>query len=113
VGFEQAKIAVEKVEEFEILKSAIQRVLSPAAVAQFLKLVEKAGLRARDFELMLERGIFEKLDQPLKQSGKSANELYRGLTISDQGLMREYFLEAVETVAQETREKYRKIYGYY
>ena len=40
-------------------------------------------------------------------------QLYEALTVSDQALMREFYLERIEKVNVKVREKYQKIYRYY
>jgi galactokinase len=114
VAFEQASIGIVKTEEYQRLKAAIERVLAPAQVEKFLKLLEKNKLRARQWEQVLERGLLEKVDEELRRSGATARALYEGLPLSDQGQVREFFLLAVdEQVEPALRAKYNRLYRYY
>jgi hypothetical protein len=111
--YQQAQIAVSKTEEFEQLKSAVERVLAPAAVEKFYRRLQSRGVNVREFEKIADAGIFEALDSSLKGSGKTARQLYESLALSDQALMREFYLERIEQVDMKVREKYRKVYRYY
>ncbi len=111
--FQQAPIKIEKVEEFEELKAALARIFAPEQIHKFLKNLESNGIRIRDFESVLAKKLLEKLDRPLAESGKTAQRLYQGLTLSDQGQMREFYLTKVETVDLALREKFNKLYRYY
>jgi hypothetical protein len=53
------------------------------------------------------------VDSGLAKSGKSAKALYESLTVSDQALMREFYLERIEKVDTKVRQKYQKVYRYY
>jgi hypothetical protein len=108
-GFEQATIKVEKEQEFGELKGAITRVFAPEKAEKFLNQVQKAGLRVRELEPILEKGIVEKV----AQSAKPAQVLYKELPLSDQAQMREFYLSKLETVDTALRHKFRKLYQYY
>jgi len=111
--YQQAQIAVTKTEEFEQLKTAVERVLAPAAVEKFYSRLQSRSVNVREFEKIAGAGIFEALDSGLKSSGKTAKQLYESLALSDQALMREFYLERIELVDVKIREKYRKVYQYY
>jgi hypothetical protein len=111
--YQQAQIAVKKAEEFEQLKSAVERVLAPAAVEKFYGRLQSRAVNVREFEKIAGAGIFEALDCGLKSSGRTAKQLYESLALSDQALMREFYLERIELVDVKVREKYRKVYQYY
>jgi hypothetical protein len=113
MAFEQAQIDVQKTEEFGQLKSAIERVFAAGAVEGFLKKLQSSDVRIRQFEKALAARVFESVDAALAKSGQTAQKLYGALTVSDQALMREFYLERIERVAPEIREKYRKVYRYY
>ena len=113
VGFQQATIKVEKEQEFETLKSAIERVFTQSEVEKFLKKVRSAGLRMRDLEPILSQRIFEQVDAVLANSDKAAQNLYQALTISDQAQMREFYLFQVEQVDPALRAKFKELYQYY
>jgi hypothetical protein len=109
VGFQQAAIKVEKEQEFQELKDAIQRALSAEKVEQFLKRLDGKGVCVRDFDAVLDAGV---LDQG-SGSGKTTKDLYSALTVSDQAQMRESYLFRIEEVDPKLRAKFHKLYQYY
>ena len=111
VSFQPTVIRVEKEKEFEELKGAIERALGPEKVAQYLKRVRRSGARIRDLEVILARGVFEKVDGTLAKLG--AQKLYQALTVSDQAQMREFYLSRVEEVEPGLRTKFQQLYRYY
>jgi hypothetical protein len=111
VSFQQAAIRIEKEKEFEELRGAIDRAFGPEVIEKFLKRVRKSGARIRDLEVILARGVFEKVDDTLAKLG--AQTLYRALTVSDQAQMREFYLTRVEEVDPELRGKFQQLYRYY
>jgi hypothetical protein len=113
MSFEQAALKVEKPAEFEELKGVIVRAFAPEKVERFLKQVRSNSLRVRDVETVLAKGLLENVDQALSKSGKTAQSLYRALTVSDQAQMREFYLSKVETVDTALRHKFKKLYQYY
>jgi len=113
MAYQQAQIAVTKTEEFEQLKSAVERVLAPAAVEKFYGKLQGRSVNVRQVENVIGAGILESLDPVLASSGKTAKQLYESLALSDQALMREFYLERIELVDVKIREKYRKVYQYY
>ena len=110
--FDQATIKVEKEKEFGELKSAVLAAFSPENVQKFLKRVSSAGIRIRDFELILAKGVFEQIDDAVAK-GQNAQALYSSLTVTDQGQLKEFYLFKIEEVAPELRAKFQKIYQYY
>ena len=109
MAFEQAAIKVEKEKEFEELKTAINRAFAPESVQKYLKQVASAGIRVRDFDLVLAKGILKKVagaEQPAKN-------LYAALALTDQAQMKEFYLSKIEEVGPELRAKFQKIYQYY
>jgi hypothetical protein len=113
VGFEKALIKVEKEQEFQELRETMERVLAPGSAERFLKRLASDGLRIRDFEKVLDRKAIDRVDTVLKQSGKTAKQLYQGLTLSDQAQMREFYLLKLETVHVALRHKFKKLFQYY
>jgi hypothetical protein len=111
VSFQQTVIRVEKEKEFEELKGAINRALDPDRVERFLKRVRRSGARIRDLDVILARGVFEKVDDTLAKLG--AQKLYQALTVSDQAQMRELYLSRVEEVEPGLRTKFQQLYRYY
>jgi hypothetical protein len=111
--FQQAGIRIEKLDEYEQLHSALARVFARAVVEKFLRLLQRKGVPIRDFRRVLREKLLEKSDVVLKQSGKTAQQLYDALTTSDQAQMREFYLTTLEVVDQPLRERFNKLYGYY
>jgi hypothetical protein len=111
VSFEPTVIKIEKEKEFEELRGAMNRALDPGRVGKFLKRVRKSGARIRDLEVILARGVFEKVDDTLAKLGAQA--LYQALTVSDQAQMREFYLSRVEEVDPGLRTKFQQLYRYY
>ncbi len=101
--FEQATIPVENPMVFESVKAAIEVVFAPPSVGKFLLRLEKAKLRVRHFEQILDRGFL----------GDPAKSGYAQLGDSDRGQIRELYLRSVEQVPQDIRGKYLKVYAYY
>ena len=110
MAFEQAAIEVQKKEQFEQLKSAITRAFAPESVQNYLKRVSGAGLRIRDFDSVLAKGVLERVGA---LSGAKAKDLYSALTVTDQAQMKEFYLSKIEEVSPELRAKFQKIYQYY
>jgi len=111
MGFEQATIKVEKQQEFEELQAAIERACSRENAIKFLKAVQSAGLRVRDVEGVIAKGVLERIG-PLK-SGKAPQQVYRELTVSDQAQLREFYLFKIEEIDPGLRTKFHKLYQYY
>ncbi len=111
--FQKALIAIENPEAFGALQASIERVFAPARVEKFLKRLVKRGVSIRNFDDVLNRHIFEEVDETLKSSGKTARGFYDALSVSDQAQMRELYLTSLESIELGLREKYSKIYRYY
>jgi hypothetical protein len=111
VSFQPTVIRVDKEQEFEELRGAIDRALAPDRVEKFLKRVRRSGARIRDLEVILARGVFEKVDDTLAKLG--AQKLYQALTISDQAQVREFYLSRIEEVDPAMRTKFQQLYRYY
>jgi hypothetical protein len=109
VAFEQAAIKVEKEREFGELKAAINRAFAPETVQKYLKQVASAGIRIRDFDLVIVKGILEKV----AGSEQPAKNLYAALTVTDQAQMKEFYLSKIEEVGSELRARFQKLYQYY
>jgi len=112
VAFEQATIKVEKEKEFGELKSAILTAFSPEKVEKFLKRVSSAGVRIRDFESILRKGVLEQIEGAVAK-GQKARTLYSSLPVTDQAQIKEFYLFKIEEAAPELRAKFQKIYQYY
>ncbi|SRR5581483_7504319 len=109
MSFEQAAIKVEKEQEFAKLQAAIQQAFLPERVEQYLKQLERKGIRVRDLDAVLAQRVLEGFGEP----GMNAQQLYQSLTLSDQAQIRELYLSKLETVEVALRHKFRKLYQYY
>ena len=101
--YERPPVHVADVPVFASVKDAVEGSFAPGNIERFLKSLQRAGLRVREFEPVLRSG----------QLGASAAELYGRLTAGDQGLIRELYLAALERVDLSLRDKYFKLYAYY
>jgi len=101
--FEQATLPVLDEATFTEVDRALDTAFSAKQIEEFLHRIKRAGLRARDFEGVLAKGLL----------GKDIPARYAGLGNSDQGQVREKYLRLVEQVAPELRAKFLKIYAYY
>jgi hypothetical protein len=110
VGFEQAAIKVEKVEEFGQLQRAVEDVFSSEKVKSFLKRLHRGKIRVRDFDAVL---VTKTLEATTGRTDFSARRLYNALPLSDQAQMREFYLSKLETVETALRHKFKKLYQYY
>src|SRR5271165_3689370 len=113
VPFQQAGIGVEKLEEFEQLRSALGRIFAANAAESFLRLLQRRGVPIRDFDRVLREQLLEKSDAELAGSGKTAQQFYDALAVANQAQIREFYLTALEAVDLPLREKYKKLYRYY
>jgi hypothetical protein len=100
---EQAVIPVADPVAFGAVRKAVENAFSSPRVGEFLKSVERAGLRIRDFELVLRKGLL----------GAGTIDDYGRLGNGDQGQIREFYLASLEKVPAEMRQKYSKLYAYY
>ncbi len=111
--FEQAPVKVEREKEFGELKSALQRLFAADNAEKYLRQLDKMGVRAREFEKVLDKKVIEAIDAQLKASGQSARQLYDSLGVADQGLIREFYLSSVDQVSADLRRRYQKLFTYY
>ena len=101
--YERPAMSIVDQPTFSGVKAAIADAFSPPSVETFLRSLQRAGLRVRDFEAVLTGG---KLGQ-----GTAAD--YAKLTGADQGQIREFYLASLERVELGLRDKYFKLYAYY
>ena len=113
MAFQQAPMQVQKTEEFEQLKLAIERVFAAGVLERFYKKLQSRDLRVREFEKVLEQRVFEEVGPRLSQSGTAAKQYYSALPVSDQSLIREFYLERIEKVDPRLRQRFQRIYRYY
>ena len=109
VSFEQAAIKVEKAQEFARLQAAIEQAFLPDKVEQFLKQLDRKGIRIRNVDAVLAEKVLERFGEP----GLNAQQLYQALPLSDQAQMRELYLSKLEGVDTALRHKFKKLYQYY
>jgi hypothetical protein len=109
VPFEQAAIKVQKNQEFAALQAAVEMAFQPETAERFLKQLDRKGIRVRDFSAVLAQRILEGFSEP----GLNAQGLYNALPVSDQALMREFYLSKLEGVDVALRHKFKKLYQYY
>jgi hypothetical protein len=102
-GYQQAVLEIANPQTFGAVRGAVEAAFSAARVADFLKSVERSGLRVREFEAVLKAG---------KLGAKTTAE-YAQLENVDQGQIRELYLASLEKVAPELRQKFFKLYAYY
>jgi len=101
--YEQAVLSVEDPQRFDAVHAAIESSFSSSNVGKFLKSLERANLRIRDFETVLKK----------KALGESTVAEYAQLGNSDQGQIREFYLASLEQVDPDLRNKFFKLYAYY
>jgi hypothetical protein len=101
--FEQAVLPVQDEKTFAEVHRALEAVFASSQVAGFLRRVQRAKLRARQFEAILASGLL----------GKDAPAKYAALGDSDRGQVREQYLSMVEKVDPAVRAKFLKVYAYY
>jgi len=107
--FEQAAIKVQKEQEYAQLEAAIEQAFRPENVERFLKQMDRKGIRIRDLDGALSKRVLE----GLAGSEVRAKQLYDALPVSDQALIREFYLSKLEAVDTALRHKFKKLYQYY
>ena len=107
MGFEQAAIKVEKTQEYSRLQAAIEQAFLQNKVEGFLKQMDRKGIRIRDFDGLLAQRVLD------GDTAQNSQQLYQSLTLSDQAMMREFYLSKIEEVDTALRHKFKKIYQYY
>ena len=105
--FEQAAIKVEKTQEYSRLQAAIEQAFQSEKVGQFLKQLDRKGIRIRAFDTVLAQRVLD------GETAQNSQQLYQSLTVSDQAQMREFYLSKIEQVDVALRHKFRKLYQYY
>jgi len=107
MAFEQAAIKVEKAQEFSRLRAAIEQAFSATAIEQFLKQMDRKGIRIRDFEGVISQRVLD------GETAQNSPQLYQALTRSDEALLREFYLSKIEEVETALRHRFKKLYQYY
>lgn len=101
--YTQPALEIQDPATFAEMNAALEHAFAPSVVVKLLKSAKSAGLRIRDYEAVLAKGLL----------GGNAAALYAKLGDSDSGQIRERYLSMVEHVAPELRQKYLKVYAYY
>jgi hypothetical protein len=101
--YERPVLSVQDETTFREVKTAVEARFSEADVRDFLRSLDKAGLRIREFESVLASG----------KLGAATSALYSKLSPSDQGQIRELYLALLEQVPVSLRDKFFKLYAYY
>jgi hypothetical protein len=109
MAFEQAAIKVQKEQEYAKLQAAVEQAFRPEKIERFLRQLDRKRIRIRDLDAVLAQRVVEEFGE----SGLNAQQLYQALTVSDQALMREFYLSKLEAVDQALRHKFKKLYQYY
>jgi hypothetical protein len=102
-NFDQPVLAIVDPAAFSAVRGAIETAFSSSRVSEFLKSLERSGVRIRHFEQVLDKGLL----------GAATKDQYSGLGNGDQGQIREYYLASLERVSPELRQKFFKLYAYY
>ena len=101
--YQQPALHVADPQAFASVRSAIVESFSNGRVAAFLKSLDRATLRIRDFESVLSRGLL----------GTGTASEYGRLGNGDQGQIREFYLASLEQVDPQLRNRFFKLYAYY
>ena len=101
--YQQAVIPVADPASFGAVRTAIDTGFSSARIADFLRSVDRSGLRIREFESVLDRGLL----------GPEIAAHYARLGNADQGQIRELYLASLERVSPDLRNRFFKLYAYY
>ena len=109
MAFEQAAIKVQKEQEFSRLQTAVEQAFQPENAERFLKRLDRKGIRVRDLDTVLAKRLLEAVGEP----ALNAQQLYESLPVSDQALLREFYLLKLESVDTALRHKFKKLYQYY
>jgi len=107
VAFEQAAIKVQNTQEFARLHAAIEQAFAPDQVEQFLKQMDRKGIRIRDFDAVLAQRVLD------GDTALNSQQLYQSLVLSDQAQIREFYLSKLEGIDVALRHKFKKLYQYY
>jgi hypothetical protein len=110
MAFVQATIKIDNEQAFGELKAAVVKVFAQDHITQYLKKLSGQNIRIRDWDAILAAGT---IDVVAETRLGAARLLYQGLTVSDQGQMRELYLSKIEEVDQALRARFPKLYQYY
>jgi hypothetical protein len=109
MAFEQTAIKVQKEQEYAGLQAALEQAFRRENIERFLKRLDRKSIRIRDFDAVLAKRMLE----DFAEAGLNAQHLYEALALSDQALIREFYLSKLEAVDGALRHKFKKLYQYY
>jgi hypothetical protein len=109
MAFEQAAIKIQREREYARLQAVLAQAFRPDNIDRFLKQLDRKGIRIRDFDAVLAQRVLEVFGE----TGLNAQNLYETLAVSDQALIREFYLSRLEAVDVALRHKFKKLYQYY
>ena len=101
--YERPVLLAEDQATFGEVKTAVETHFASGGVEKFLRSLDRAGLRIRQFEEVLAAG----------KLGSGTGAQYGRLSAGDQGQVREFYLASLEQVAMPLRDKFFKLYAYY
>ena len=101
--YERPVLGVQDETTFREVKAAVEARFAERGVREFLRALDRAGLRIRDWEAVLRAG----------KLGPAIAAQYAKLSPSDQGQIRELYLASLEQVALPLRDRFFKLYAYY
>ena len=101
--YERPVVTIEDESTYREVKAAVDSRFSEAGIRDFLRSLDKAGFRIRDFAGVLAGG----------KLGSATPAQYARLSAGDQGLVRELYLASLEQVAVPLRDRFFKLYAYY
>ncbi len=102
-NFDQPVLQIGDPQTYGSVRTAIESSFSSGNAPAFLKSIERAGLRVRQFEEVLAKGLL----------GGSVKAEYATLGNADQGQIREFYLASLERIPMDLRDKFFKLYAYY
>jgi len=102
-NFDQPVLPILDPAGYGAVHTAIESAFSSSRVTEFLKSLDRGGLRIRQFEQVLDKGLL----------GSHMKSEYARLGNADQGQIREFYLASLERVSPELRQKFFKLYAYY
>ncbi len=102
-NFDQPVLPILDPAGYGAVRLAIESAFSSSRVSEFLKSLERNGVRIRHFEQVLDKGLL----------GSSTKAEYARLGNADQGQIREFYLASLERVSLELRNRFFKLYAYY
>ena len=102
-NFEQPLLPVADPVGYGAVHTAIEHAFSSGNVSEFLRSLERNGIRIRQFEELLGKGLL----------GQLTMAQYNTLENADQGQIREFYLSSLEKVPVELRSRFFKLYAYY